>query len=275
MSSALGETFLVRLRLTVQRAKLKAEEVAMRTALAAIGVGLSLAAVAAGQFVGSLYGRGPGFRTYGSPSGFGNILFPGTGTAPPLVNPFLRPGPTFAQRLGATVGGHPSSLLLGRPDARRAVPVVIPYAVPVWTGYGYGYPPPVVNAPPQQPAVIINQYFSADSAKPVVRDYSQAELPEPASSSLRSFQAPVPSHPEPPQRDAAGQGEDPKPTIYLIAFKNQSIYPALAYWIEGDTLHYITPQGSHNRASLELIDREFSERLNRERNVDFSLEGGL
>ncbi len=244
----------------------------MRTACLTIGVGLSLAGVAAGQFVGSLYGRGPGFRTYGSPSGFGNILFPGTGTAPPLVNPYLRPGPTFAQRLGATVAGHPSSLILGRPGARRALPVVIPYAVPVWTGYPYGYPPPppeyspvtVVNQPPQQPAVIINQYYSAETAKPVVREYKQGELPEPASSSLRSFQAPVPSHPEPARRD-------PQPTIYLIAYKDQTIYPALAYWVEGDTLHYITPQGSHNRASLELIDREFSERLNRERNVEFTL----
>jgi hypothetical protein len=249
----------------------------MRTAFVAIGVGLSLAAAAAGQFVGSLYGRGPGFRTYGSPSGFGNILFPGTGTAPPLVNPYLRPGPTFAQSLGATVGGHPRSLILGRPDARRTLPVVIPYAVPVWTGYGYAPAPAeyspvtVVNQPPQQPAVIINQYYSSDVAKPVVRDYTQTELPPPASSSLRSFQAPVPSQPEPAKRDAAAPAPDPKPTIYLIAYKDQSIYPALAYWIEGDTLHYITPQGSHNRASLELIDREFSEQLNRERNVEFSL----
>lgn len=252
----------------------------MRTALAAIGVSLSLAATAAGQFVGSLYGRGPGFRTYGSPSGFGNVLFPGTGTAPPLVSPYLRPGPTFAQRLGATVAGHPRSLLLGRPDARRALPIVIPYAVPVW-GYGYGYGPPmaeyspvtVVNQPPQQPTVIINQYYGSDTAKPVVRDYTQTELPPPgpASPSLRSFQAPVPSHPEPPKQDSAAEERDPKPTIYLIAYKDQSIYPAIAYWIEGDSLHYITPQGSHNRASLELIDREFSERLNRERNIDFSL----
>lgn len=250
----------------------------MRTAFAAIGVWLSLAAAAAGQFVGSLYGGGPGFRTYGSPSGFGNVLFPGTGTAPPLVNPFLRPGPTFAQRLGATVAGHPRSLILGRPDARRAFPIVIPYAVPVWAGYGYGYGPPadyspvtIVNQPPQQPTVIINQYYSTDTAKPVVRDYTQTELPPPASSSLRSFQAPIPSHPEPAKRDSAAQDQDQKPTIYLIAYKDQSIYPAIAYWIEGDSLHYITPNGSHNRASLELIDREFSERLNRERNVEFNL----
>lgn len=247
----------------------------MRTALLAIVLSLSLAGIAAAQFVGSLHGRGAGYRTYGSPSGFGNILFPGTGTAPPLVNPYLRPGPTFAQRLGATVGGHPSRLIHGRSDARRSAPLVIPYAVPLWTGYGYGYgyappmaePVTVINQPPQQPTVIINQYYTADTAKPVVRDYSQTDLPEPGSSTLRSYQAPVPSHPEP----ARAAAQDPKPTVYLIAYKNQSIYAALAYWIEGDTLHYITTQGSHNRASLELIDREFSEQLNRERNVEFSL----
>ncbi len=240
--------------------------------MAGFALGLILAGTAAAQFVGSLYGRGPGSRTYGSPSGFGNILFPGTGTAPPLVSPHFHPGPSFGQRLSATITGRPSHLITGPLDPRRAYPVVIPYVVPVWTGYGYGLQAPgqntvmVVNQPPAQPTVIINQYYRPETARGVVRDYTREELPEPAAPTMRSYQAPVPSHPEPAARAA-----EAKPTIYLIAFKNQSIYPALAYWVDGDTLNYITLQGSHNRASLELIDREFSEQLNRERGVEFNL----
>ena len=44
-------------------------------------------------------------RTYGSPSGFGNILFPGTGTAPRLGHPFSITDPSFARRLGGIVSG--------------------------------------------------------------------------------------------------------------------------------------------------------------------------
>ena len=245
----------------------------MKNLTAAFALGLVLAATAAAQFVGSLYGRGPGgYRTYGSPTGFGNILFPGTGTAPPLLSPHFRPGPSFGQRLSATILGYPSHLITGPLDRRRIFPVLIPYVVPVWTGYAYAPQVPgqntvmVVNQPPQQPTVIINQYYTPETTRGAVRDAARDEAPQPASSTLKSYQAPVPSHPEP-----AARAPEAKPTIYLIAYKNHSIYPALAYWIDGDTLHYITIRGSHNRASLELIDQELSEQLNRERGVEFSL----
>jgi hypothetical protein len=39
-----------------------------------------------------------------------------------------------------------------------------------------------------------------------------------------------------------------------------------AYWIEGDTLHYVTLQGrgglAHNQASLNLVDMDSTLRLN-------------
>ncbi len=38
-----------------------------------------------------------------------------------------------------------------------------------------------------------------------------------------------------------------------------------------DTLNYITQQGVRNRVSLDLVDREFSTQLNKERNIDFAL----
>jgi hypothetical protein len=68
----------------------------------------------------------------------------------------------------------------------------------------------------------------------------------------------------------AGSNSD-EPTIYLLAFKDQAIYPATGFWVESETLHFVTTQGEHNRAPVSQVDRELSERLNRERNVDFQL----
>jgi hypothetical protein len=49
---------------------------------------------------------------------------------------------------------------------------------------------------------------------------------------------------------------------FFIALKDGWVTTAAAYWISERTLHYITPQGSHNMVSLELIDRPRSARLN-------------
>jgi hypothetical protein len=55
--------------------------------------------------------------------------------------------------------------------------------------------------------------------------------------------------------------------------KDHTIYPAIAYWVENDTLNYITPQGVRNRASLTAVDRDFSKQLNDERHIEFALPG--
>ena len=80
-----------------------------------------------------------------------------------------------------------------------------------------------------------------------------------------------------PPADAPGAGGDaatqahPNPVIFLIAMKDHTIYPAIAYWVENDTLNYITEQGVRNRVSLGLVDRDFSVQLNKERDIDFAL----
>jgi hypothetical protein len=244
----------------------------VRLAILAGGISLALAANVAAQR-----------HSYGSRSGFGNILYPGTGHAPSLgvprlsvVTPRLSVGATtHAQRLGQVVAGtYRGSHFGGGYSHRGAGGRTAAYAVPVFVGgygygYGYGYAPPpepVYVPEPQQapPTVIINQYFSPDTANAVVHDYTSSDLPQPA---LKSYQAPVP----PPSKPAPTADES-RATIHLIAYKDQTIYPAVGYWIEGETLNYITLQGTLNRASLELIDKEFSEQLNRERGVEFSLD---
>jgi hypothetical protein len=119
-------------------------------------------------------------------------------------------------------------------------------------GYNAGYDS---GAPGQAPVVIINQSFRPDGVNPVLRDYSNTPLPPP----------------DGPQGMPPGMMRDDEPTVYLIAMKDHTIFPAVAYWVEGDTLNYITTEGSQNRASLALVDRDFSAQLNRERHVEFKL----
>ena len=73
------------------------------------------------------------------------------------------------------------------------------------------------------------------------------------------------------EADAAPRTADGSPVVYLIALKDGTVLTALAYWVDGDTLNYVTPKQAINKVSFTLLDREMSERLNRERNVDLRL----
>jgi hypothetical protein len=151
------------------------------------------------------------------------------------------------------------------------------WAYPVYVGgyYGVGgyydaYTPPaeqqqpnvtvINNTPPAAPAqpVVINQYFN--SPPPTTQD-------QPEESSLRIYQ----QRPSPAQ--AATENAAPEPRSYLIAYKDHSVYSALAYWVEDHTLHYVTMQNTHNQADISLIDVEFTKKLNQDRNMSFSLRG--
>jgi hypothetical protein len=222
---------------------------------------------------------------FGSVGGFGNVVFPGIGHAPAVGNPWGNvvfpaipqnfnafssvSNPFFANRLGGLVTGF-KPYRGGEEHRRGGVGGVLgTYAVPVYVGsdqsaygYGYGYPPDQAAAaqqpnvtvvyPPPQPPVVINQNFAPPTS-------DQGQGPEPTSgSNLRMYQAPAGS------TDNTTSGET---SYYLIAFKDHTIYSAVAYYVEGDTLHYFTSGNVHNQASLSLVDRPLTEQLNRERNV--------
>ena len=59
--------------------------------------------------------------------------------------------------------------------------------------------------------------------------------------------------------------------LYFIAFKDHTIETATRYWSDRMMIHYMTPHGAHVQVRLELVDRDLSVRLNRERNLEFSL----
>lgn len=242
---------------------------------------------------------------FGSPSGFGNVNYPGTGHPPANATGFGNvnfpalghapapprlPGaitdPGFANRLGAAVRGYPVYTGVARgvphPSHGRSSIIAVPVVVGGY-GYGYGYgpydaaaagyypDPGAVQQAPPPPVIIINESYRPETANPVVREYD--DLPH---ATIRKYDGPVRPMPDPSELENQNARRtrtpaDDKPTIYLIAFKDHTILPALAYWVEGDTLMYISEQGTPNRASLSLIDRDFSKQLNRERQVDFSL----
>ena len=115
-------------------------------------------------------------------AGFGRMIYPGTGAPVAVRNPRL-PGSTWV--------AAPVPQVQHRSHANA---VAIPY--PVFYGGGfYDYEAPSAPIAPysqdayqvpgyeqmtQPPVVIINQYFKPDTANPVLRDYSNTPLPEPA-----------------------------------------------------------------------------------------------
>jgi hypothetical protein len=145
--------------------------------------------------------------------------------------------------------------------------------VPLYVGGGYYYGDPYSGQgyaqqqqPLQQqdpPSVIVNQGYQPEVQNPAVYDYSNVQLP--ASPSLEERQS------TPPPATIQQEAADDTPTIYLIAMKDGSIAAALGYWMEGDTLNYTTREGNRNRVSIDRVDRQFSEKLNADRNIAFRL----
>ncbi len=128
-------------------------------------------------------------------------------------------------------------------------PYGYPYSYPYgYSYYGYNAYPYTESYPPvsyyQQPAVVVNQGFGYQSdEQPQERSYSRRPNDE----------------------------TDYRPTLYLIAMKDHNIRPALTYWVERGTLHYVTMEREMREIPLGSIDRELSERLNRERDMTFRL----
>jgi hypothetical protein len=180
--------------------------------------------------------------------------------------------------------------------------VIVPY--PVYYGGYYGYDPSAAGyangyapgyAPgngddgsqsgPGLPSVVINQNFVPPQANPQVRDYTgdQTQQQPEQSSGLKLYQAP-PSHPyadaaaaagqhaaAPAGNQSAGNQAGDQPTIYLIALRDHTVVQALGYWMEGSTLHYVSAEHTLNQVSIDLVDRDLSQRLNDERGLEFRL----
>jgi len=199
----------------------------------------------------------------------GDVLHPGGVPPQPAAGVPVLPMGGYGQRAPGRPshgggGGH------GRPNAPHP-PHDRSAIVPFYFGSGYapGYSEPNVDqqqAQQQQsedpPVLVINQDYKREMLNPVVHDYSNMDIP-PSPPLEQRLSTPPPAYIQRP---------DPSPTIYLIALTDGSIVTALGYWMEGDTLNYITREGTRNRVTIDRVDRPFSTKLNTDRNLEFKLQ---
>ena len=130
-------------------------------------------------------------------------------------------------------------------------------------GFDFSYWPDYADYP---------YYGSASTAYPAYQLSPNVTVIYPPQS--QTVPAPVYVQPvEPTTRDYQpdnGNSADGSP-LYLIALKDHVIRAAIAYWVEGKTLHYITLQHEQREVPVDMVDRNFSVQLNRERGVPFPL----
>ena len=192
----------------------------------------------------------------------GNVLYPG-GVPPqtPAGSP-LAPMGGYGQPHSPGGGGRGQSHL-NAPHQPHAKGVIVPVFFDGWGSPYYAERAAEQQAPPPEPpVVIVNQAYRPEALNPALHDYSNAPLLE--SPPLEQRQSAPPT--------AAIQRADPSPTIYLIALNDNTIVAALGFWMDGDTLNYITRDGNRNRISIDRVDRPFSTKLNADRGLEFKLE---
>jgi hypothetical protein len=215
----------------------------------------------------ALIGVAPAAAQFGARSGALGGSFASRGISRPLGGipgptfPALSPNRNFSGR-GTNRGkarparvGYPFAYSIWVPDSFDYQSDQNPYGA-AYNDQGYGPPPaaPAYDQPPAEPVsqqpVIINQYFNTPPPQ---------QTPAPLASDSST--------------DTPGAGDllATPPNFYLIAYKNHEVYPALAYWVEDKTLHYVTMQNTHNQASLDLIDVARSKSLNKDRDVPFTI----
>ncbi len=201
------------------------------------------------------------FGTPVATGGFGNAVLPaGTSANYPGVTRWA-PNAVFPG------GGGPHLDVPGNRPSRytgtgKGV-IAVPYAYPVYVGGYDSGPAPEAQTPPQSsvtvvypqqpPPVIVKQF--GDEAQ--TADNTDPNNPEPMS----TYQ------PQAPQDEA-------QTDRYLIALKDHTIYSVVAYWVDGDTLHYFTGGNVHNQVSMSLVDRPLTTRLNKELGATVNLPGG-
>lgn len=242
--------------------------------------GLFIAVVFAGGIQGQTITRSfgsvifPGGTSATNPNitrTFGSVVFPGGSPTTPVVRtgPAIAP-PAFIGRPSSFNGGNSFNRGsnagnsfnrgTGTPArGRRTVPASTVYAYPVYVpGYfDSSYAPsdgiaPQVQ-PDSQPNVTVVYPQQPETARPVMIQVPQTQP------SVRAY--------VPEEQTAATESD----THYLVAFKDHTIYSTVAYWFDGDTLHFFTKGDTHNQAPVALIDRDLTERLNREMGIDFRL----
>jgi hypothetical protein len=183
--------------------------------------------------------------------GFGNAV--PQGGRPHFMAPGAVTDPTFARRLGATVA--PPGLWRRPPSVPGAhhPGIVIMYGYPVFVGGYFDNAYPAEAPPPQQ-----QEQQPQPPAPAIVERFGPEDAQDPTTPTATADDLP-------PVEEPASTAE---PSHYLIAFKDHTVYSVVAYWVDGDTLHYFTSGNTHNQASISLVDQDLTNRLNKESGLE-------
>ena len=124
------------------------------------------------------------------------------------------------------------------------LPYYIPYVVNVGGSNDPNAPPaPYPNSPTTQPA-------PAAQPLPAPGPYGSVTSSSGASSSTATATA----------------------NLTLLVFKDHTIVLAKAYWLEGETIWYETPDGARTPISIAQLDFTLTQQLNKDRGIKFVLE---
>jgi hypothetical protein len=143
---------------------------------------------------------------------------------------------------------------------------VVPVPVPVYVGggYGFGYDNGFGSG-------FDNGFAGYAAAQPASQQPNVIVIYPPAPQQVAVPNGGLPAATSPATTPTPEETSTAEPSHYLIALKDHTIYAAVAYWVEGDTLHYFITGTTHNQVSLSLVDRELTERLNRESGITMQL----
>ena len=172
--------------------------------------------------------------------------------------------PTSSGNLNACCAGHSTGVSHGAKAFQQGggpttIPYIVPYPVFAST------PDPSDNAgedewpaDPPQDAVPSMPAFGPSGDSVLPQSVYERSGADPSTSRQgppeSEFACPAISPPVAPDADTR--------FLVFIALKDSRVYLAVAYWITGQTLHYLTPTGIHNQVSVLLVDHQLSSKLN-------------
>ncbi len=232
------------------------------------------------SFGSVVFPGGTAGTTPGVSRNFGSVVFPGGSPTTPPVR--TGPPPAFNFNSGNSFnrgnffnGGNFRRGDAGRGGAGRGyrdAPAAV-FGYPLYMPGYFDAPAssdtiaPLAPPDPQQPNVtVIYPQQQPQDVRPIVIQIApdgsvKRENVDAAPQVYQPAEAPAPS---------TASATDQQ-SYYLLAFKDHTIYSAVAYWFDGDTLHYFTKGDTHNQVSVSLIDRDLTERLNREMGIEFKM----
>ena len=144
--------------------------------------------------------------------------------------------------------------------------------------YHFTGPPPAGSIEPVDPVLselrqIQNTLLSIMRKADFVEDYEAALAAAGQATATAQLIGSIMAR---PQSEGAKTGVEemtsgPSTPLFALAFKDHTVEAATSYWSDGLMLHYMTRGGAHVQVRLNLLDRNLTTRLNRMKNLEFSL----